>query len=232
MKKSKLIVTPITMALTFIGLSLAHLSPLVSAVNVTTTTPEPVSAKALWQPGMSMIQEMREKCGAAGTAAGECFAAEMRRSGASEAAVAFTNLIGNTGYLRDFREAGRVDVAYVNYPFRANENQGCLLVNGEPAVIDVDDVSKLSSEELMKNKQYAALAAKHPNAALFPGDRSGTGYPQMESLDGGGQRFIVGYWLTDGCHACARLGSARVAFDFDNRGKLIGRKLIGVGPAK
>ena len=131
----------------------------------------------------------------------------MRRSGASEAAVAFTNLIGNTGYLRDFREAGRVDVAYVNYPFRANENQGCLLVNGEPVVIDVDDVSKLSSEELMKNKQYAALAAKHPNAALFPGDRSGTGYPEIESL-GGRAALIVSYWLTDGCHACARLGGA------------------------
>jgi inhibitor of cysteine peptidase len=45
-----------------------------------------------------------------------------------------------------------------------------------------------------------------------------------EELPGGGQRFLVFYRLQT-CHACAQLGGATVAFDFDRTGKFDGTKL-------
>ena len=38
-------------------------------------------------------------------------------------------------------------------------------------------------------------------------------------------RFIFSYPLVDGCHACATVGEAQVAFDFDSQGKFIGKSL-------
>lgn len=181
--------------------------------------------EALWQPGMQAMQTIREAC-ASTTNFGDCFASQMQKFGASPEAVAFTKLTDNTGYLRDFREAGAVDVAYVNYPFRANENQGCLLVNGNPRVIDVDDINALPQDEMRKDAIYSALAGKYPNVAVFPGDRSGTNYPAAEKLPGGGRRFVVTYRLVDGCHACARLGAVKFAFDFDRAGVLTGKKFL------
>lgn len=186
-----------------------------------------INQAALWQPGMSIMGAIREACGSTANI-GDCFAAQMQKSGATPEAVRFTKLTDNTGYMRDFREAGRVDVAYVDYPFRANENQGCLLVNGSPAMIDVDNLSVMPQSDLAKDPRYAALAKKYPNITVFPGDRSGTAYPAAEKLPGGGQRFVVGYRLVDGCHACARVGSAKFAFDFDRAGKLLGAKVVGV----
>jgi len=191
----------------------------VRAQNATTT----IGPEALWQPGMQGLQDIRDKCGSAPDF-GKCFAAQMREQGASPAAVAFTNLTGNTGIMRDFRDTGRVDVAYVYYPFRANENQGALLVNGSPRAIDVDDTSLLPQNEPAKNRRYAELVKKYPNVAVFPGERSGTDYPVAEQLPGGGQRFVVSYRLLNGCHACEQVGTVNYAFDFDTTGRFLGAK--------
>jgi hypothetical protein len=185
-----------------------------------------VDQRALWQPGMQGMRDIRQVCGSARDF-GDCFARQMERQGASRQAVAFTNLIGNTGYLRDFRDTGRVDIAYVNYPFRANENQGWLLVNGSPKVVDVDDLGNIPQSELMKNPQYAALARKYRNIAIFPGDRSGSAYPTVRPF-GGGQRFLVDYKLVDGCHACQQIGSLHMAFDFDGHGRFLGAHFHGL----
>ena len=176
---------------------------------------------------MQVMQTIRPRCGSAANFS-ECFVAQMQKGGASPEAIAFTKLTDNTGYLRDFRDTGRVDVAYVNYPFRANENQGCLLVNGNPRVIDVDDTSDIPKDDLLKNARYAELAQKYPDITIFPGDRNGTDYPAIEKLPDGGQRFIVTYRLLNGCHACERVGNVSFAFDFDRAGKLIGRKFHAV----
>ena len=186
-----------------------------------------IGPEAEWQPGMQVMQTITQRCGAAADF-GACFVAQMQKAGASPQAVRFTKLTENTGYLRDFREAGRVDVAYVEYPFRANENQGCLLVNGEPASIDVDDLSALPQADLAKDPRYAKLAQKYPNITIFPGDRNGTDYPAIEKLPDGGQRFIVTYRLLNGCHACERVGEASFAFDFERTGKFLGRKFLAV----
>src|SRR5690242_1912177 len=87
------------------------------------------SPEAVWQPGMQFMKDVHSACDASKYPSfGECFVARMQQAGAPPQAVAFTKLIHNEGYMRDSRQIGKVSVAYVLYPFRANENQGWLLV--------------------------------------------------------------------------------------------------------
>lgn len=189
--------------------------------------PGMIGPAARWTPEKQVLEQIRKDCSPlAGKAFEACFVSGMQQSGASPSAVAFTKLIGNMGYLEELRNFGPVDIAYVVYPFRANENQGFLLVNGSPPLIDVDDLNLLSAENLKKDPSYRRLAKKFPALSLWYGDRSEREYPLMERTPEGGQRFVVRYRLLNGCHACELAGLARYAFDFDRSGKFTGTTFL------
>lgn len=187
--------------------------------------------QAVFQPGMNTMQAARATCTkVTGKDFGECFVRQMQAAGASPQAVSFMRAIHNDGFMRDFKNVGRVDIAFADFPFAANENQHCFLVNGTPDVIDVDDYALLPKDDLPKNSEYAALLQKFPNLAIFPGDRSGTKFITAKALAQQGQSFLVPYVLVDGCHACARVGKLDLAFNFDNAGKFLGAKVASVSP--
>lgn len=188
-----------------------------------------IGPEACWLPDAQIMGTIRMACAPlAGTAFEECFVAGMQKSGASPQAVAFTKSIGNLGYMETIRQDGPVDIAFVVYPFRANENQGFLLINGTPPQIDVDDLSLLSPDHLQKDPRYARLKQHYPAAALWSGDRSGRDFPGLERTPDGGQRFIVRYRLLNGCHACELAGYTRYAFEFDKTGRFSGTKYLGL----
>ena len=182
-----------------------------------------ISAAAEWQPGMETFRSIMNRCMNAPNPDG-CKAKTLEESGASPAAITFSELTGYDGFMRAFRKVGPVDVAYVLYPYRANENDGVLLVNGDPQVIDVDDDELVPKDDLKADPLYATLLQSNPGLTVWPGDRFDTRYPVAEELPRGGQRFLVFYRLQT-CHACAQLGDATVAFDFDRTGKFDGTKL-------
>jgi hypothetical protein len=162
-----------------------------------------------------------------------CFLGEMQASGASAEALAFSRQLyattkGLIGFLREFRETGPVDLAYVEYVFRANENLACYLVNGKPPMIDLDDFKILPTDALESNPKYRVIEARHPKVSIWPSDRSATDHPIVKSLPDSAERFIVDYWLQNGCHACERIGSAQFAFDFDQSGTFLGSHLLSV----
>lgn len=126
--------------------------------------------------------------------------------------------------MQDFRPCGRVSIAAVTYPFRANENQGLLLVNGDPAIVDVDKTEQFSK------KDWSQLLEKWPKASLWPSARDRADRITAEKRKDGGQRFVVEYRVQDGCHACALLGRAYYAFDFDSAGKFVGPKFQRFAP--
>jgi predicted secreted protein len=186
-----------------------------------------IGADAVWNAGPSFPGKVQEKCGALSVPElGECFSRVMKESGASIDAIAFARRMENDAWMRAFRDTGRVDIAYVTYPFRANENQGVLLVNGDPELIDVDDFVLPMKGELEKDLVYAGLAKRFPDISFWPGDRYSTEFPVALLLSGGGQRVYVGYVLRNGCHACEEIGSAVFAFDFASNGKFAGNKLM------
>jgi len=180
-----------------------------------------VSSRAAWQPDEQALRQAREACQTlAFPGLGECFVKQMQKSGASPDAIAFSRGLHDEGYLQKFEETGRVDIAWVTYPFRANENNGCLLVNGTPPQLDPDNLSQLPRRQLNSDAAWKALLAKHPRATLWSGDRSRETGVRAEPRSAG-QRFVVDYRVLDGCHACARLGIVHYAFDFDANGKFM-----------
>jgi hypothetical protein len=125
-------------------------------------------------------------------------------------------------YARAFRKVGTVAIAYIQYPFRANELDGMLFVNGDPAIIVVDSEKFASQSNFSKDPTYAALAKKHPQISIWPGDRYHTNKPLVKDLGCGQQLFVVEYILRDGCHACAQIGAASLNFPFDQQGRFTG----------
>jgi predicted secreted protein len=191
-----------------------------------------VSAAAVWNAPADTLAAIRVKCGEAdATHIERCFLNEMKSAGASPEAQEFAeSLAGSLGvvYLRAFRRAERVDIAYIEYAFRANELEGVLLVNGNPSPIDVDDESFTVDEEMRKNAPYAALAEQYPHISVWPGDRFDSKLPTVTSTGWGTQTFLVRYTLRDGCQACAKVGTATLAFNFDTRGNFQGARVSNV----
>jgi hypothetical protein len=211
-----------TLILSILG-SLAMLASLVSAET------SHIGKNSEWNPTTKTIRVIQKECAEKKAPDfGKCFVDSMARSGASAAAVAFAKSTGNTGYLAHFFNKGRVDLAYVIYPFRANEDQGWLLVNGHPPTIDIDALSNLPERQLEQNPAYLRVKEKYPKVMLFGGDRTIKRPPEMIARPKKGQRFVVSYRLLNGCHACERLGRARFAFDFDKKGKFLGATLLDV----
>lgn len=187
----------------------------------------------MWTPTPEQLSDIRRKCTEGTPAQHEaCFLDAMKSAGASDEAMALVKEFAANGlaYVRAFRDAGRVGIAYIDYLFRANDLDGVLLVNGAPPIIDVDDYKFLSQEDLRKNDDYAALLQKYPNVSVFPADRYHTEQPVATSSENGGQEFQVEYLLQDGCHACARIGTLIVAFDFDSSGRFTEVSALGVRP--
>lgn len=191
----------------------------------------PIDSLAVWDPSPHTLSAIRGKCSGGDPAVlNQCFLSKMEKAGASLQAVAFAKSFAQTGlaYLRGFRKVGPVDIAYIEYAFRANELEGVLLVNGEPPPINVDDAKFLAPENFLKDPTYVALARKYPQISIWPGDRFDMNKPSVKHLESGGLSFAVDYILRDGCHACAQIGTATLTLSFDKRGIFSGVQVQSV----
>jgi hypothetical protein len=198
--------------------------------------PGKTGPSAAWQPPQDFIGKAHAACDQSNPPNyAECFIDQMSKLGAPADAVSFTRMLyqqssGQVGIMTEFQRVGPVDEARVMYPLRANENYGLLLVNGDPAIVDVDDLKKLDRAGMEQNPLYQAVKGKYPQTDLWPGDRSGNTWLLTKPLPGGGLQFVVGYPLLDGCHACKPTGLAKFSWDFDAKGKFLGTKYIPTPP--
>ncbi len=191
-----------------------------------------IGPDAVWQPGPAVLAGVRAQCDSfGGKQLGECFAVAMSKAGASPAAVAFAQLFDGMAYLEKLENGGGlVVVAHVFFPYRANENSAWFLVNGEPELMDVDDHRHIALDQLKQAPAYRALHRRFPDIMLWPGMRGPVG-PAPTIRPGGGERFVIPYFLRNLCHACAIVGRVDYAFDFDKSGRFVGTKLLSVEKA-
>ncbi len=200
---------------------------LLAGLTTTAAAEGRVTAAAVWRPPAGFFDRFHRDCdGRAGKAFADCFVAAMGRAGAAPAALAFARRLDGAGYLESLEETGApVAVAHVVYPFRANQNDGWLLVNGSPALIDVDDRRYLSLDAMRAAPAYRDIERRIAEVTFWPGDRGGAAAPTIAMS---GQEIIVGYLLRNLCHACAIVGRVRFAFDFDHAGGSLGAHLVSV----
>jgi hypothetical protein len=197
-----------------------------------------VGPSAIWQPPQDFLAKAHAVCdkGAGPASFPECFINQIAAAGAPADAVSFTRMLyqqsnGQVGIMSAFQKVGPVDEAQVFFPLRANDNYGLLLVNGDPRILDVDNMEKLDSAAMDEDPMYVAVKKKFPEAALWPGDRSGTSpWPQVKALEGGGTEFLVRYPIINGCHACRLLGTVRFGWDFDASGKFLKARYLPIPP--
>jgi predicted secreted protein len=187
-------------------------------------------SSVVWRPPGNFRNTVLSACESAGAGFGKCFSGQMKAAGASAQALDFTHLIHDTGYVEALRAIGPVDAALVNYPFRANENSGLFLINGEPPAIDIDDFKSLQQDQMKADAAYSSMSRSHSDATLWPGDRSSTDAPLALITPDGSQEFVADYRIQAGCHACAVLGQAFFNFRFDSRGKFEGANFSGFTP--
>ncbi len=182
----------------------------------------PIGPGAVWRPSGEALGE----CLRQSDDTLHCLTRVMAATGASPAALAVTGLLDGEGYLQAFRDTGRVDVATVVFPLRANSNEVAYLVNGEPRLVssEIDE----DALPLGDNARYAAIRKAHPEVFLWP---VGEGPRSVEALPGGGQGFVFSYGLVNGCHACEVLGQTVVSLDFGPDGRFLGPRLVDVEPA-
>lgn len=173
---------------------------------------------SLWHPSEEATA-MMEAC-LYGEGSETCILSTMRAHGASSQAIAIAEQLEGRGYLIEFEEMGRIDRATAFYPGRANDNWDPLLVNGTPTIVEVPWAVQ---GDVRTDPTYAALARRYSQMIMWNGDNHFEG---MEARPNGGQRFVFGFNLVDGCHACEVLGVARVAFDFDETGRFLGRSFL------
>lgn len=197
-----------------------------------------IGTSAVWNVPADFVTKAHTVCDKAANPAsiGECFIHQMSVAGAGADAVSFTRMLyqqngGMVGIMTAFQKFGPVDAAQVLYPLRANDNYALLLVNGDPKILDVDDLQKLDRAPMEQNGLFQGVRKKYPQADVWPGDRSGSApWPRVQPLPGGGTQFIVTYPLLNGCHACASAGLVRFGWNFDANGKFTGTVYIPTPP--
>ncbi|MCW1932716.1 hypothetical protein [Pararhodobacter zhoushanensis] len=113
--------------------------------------------------------------------------------------------IGEPGVATGFVELGVVDLAEVEFPFRANTNVQPVFVNGARGAL----LPQTLTAENPGDPQSLALQTAHPQAFGDARLRV-TGHRAANGL----QRFVLMENLTDGCRACEIVGAELRAVEF------------------
>lgn len=185
-----------------------------------------IAAKAVFVPDPSLIDTVRATC-ASKEDLMSCYVGLIQKAGASDEAVNFIKLMDEPGYMTKLKKVGPVDIAFAEFPFRANENHGIFLVNGKPEIVNIDDLPVALSAMMRQDPNYQALKKKYPEIDLFMGERISENSISVERLEGE-TRFTAAYRLTEGCRACKDVGQARFRFDFRNDGTFERKILLDV----
>ena len=180
----------------------------------------PVDARAVWQErSLSACRSEQSP-----TAPDVCLLRTMQRTGARPQAIAAARMLvraNMAGYISAWRPLGKVALATVTYPFRANTNEGTLLIGSDGAAIDVDEHSV--REEDRATPAWQAFTAAHPDAMPFaPAEFVGS----TATADGGQSVLFSTPLIT--CHACADDGALLVAYTIDKAGIVLERKLLTI----
>lgn len=135
---------------------------------------EQIGAEAVWAASDQDLLQLKQICkNQPGQAYVGCFIAHMPDFGASEEAVAFTQDYAQqnrsiVAILRGFYPMEAVDLGYVYFPASKDMQQGWLLLNGFPAVINVDDLDRLAAVGHGKTSRMGCSAQYVSRIKAFP----------------------------------------------------------------
>lgn len=199
-------------------------------------TPANISSSAVWQPDSAFLTSAHAACDKVSPSLkfAQCVIDQMPKAGASADAVSFTRelykqMSGEVGIMTGFQAGGTVDIAWITYPLRSTH--GLLLVNGQPRIINAENLKLLDQKAMQQSFQFQGLQNQFPKVNLWPGDRDGKTWPNSQTGPHGGLQFIIGYPLRNGCQTCAHAGFALFTWNFSSSGRFMGTSFLGMTPA-
>lgn len=193
-----------------------------------------IGASAVWQLPEQFMTRAHTTCDqSSGSDYSECMISQMAKAGAPADAVHFTRELykqshGEFGVMTGFQNEGPVAFAWITYPLRANTNYGLLLLNGQPRIVNVEDLKLLDTKAMRESSQFQNVKGQFPQVDVWPGDRDGKIWPDSQPGANGGIQFTLSYPLRNGCHACARAGDVIFNWNFDASGKFLGTTFQGM----
>jgi hypothetical protein len=177
---------------------------------------KPVGPASVWKPSLEVLEHLQTCQGAKPQ---PCLESQMKNSGASSEAMAFSRSIGFRGYLTAFRKLGRVDEGTVTDPFEPGGKTALFLLNGSPSPLDVSAAG--DRVDVTHDAKFNQIAARFPRAALMEAS-----YLRVAGPSGtGGQAFVYAFVLKNGCASCEMAGRALIELDFDSSGRFGGVQL-------
>lgn len=140
---------------------------------------------------------------------------------------------GQIGIIGSIKAFGRVSFAWIQYPFRAEDQDGLMLLNSKPRFIDPDDLQKLDRAAMQRDPVFQQWKKAAPKLDLSRPDRvAGPAQIQYAHTYGsdtpGVERFLFSYPLSEGCAGCPRRGVANYWWDFDAKGEFLGAHFLSV----
>ncbi len=191
----------------------------------------------VWQPPAGLVSNAKA-CGnpSDGRKYADCFMTQMTKAGAPAGAVSFTREFykenhGEIGILTGFTHFQTVGIAWVVYPLHQPSNYGLFLINGDPRFVNVEDLKQLDQKGMEQSFQFQDLKSLFPKVAVFPGNRDGRTWPNVQYGSDGGLQFVVSYPLRNGCPTCSNAGRAIFTWNFTHDGKFTGTSFMGMSPA-
>ncbi len=147
-----------------------------------------------------------------------CLAEWMKQNGARQQAITFMRLAPVPATIVEVRDYGPVDVIHAAMMW-ADASEGWALVGKSGEMIALWNPPSLDSDA-----KYLKFKLLHPDAIVWTDSLT---WPQMQNLPTGGTELLFGFSLKI-CHACARLGTAKVAYQFDHEGHFTDLRLIKI----
>ncbi|MBF0555287.1 MAG: hypothetical protein HQK96_12150 [Nitrospirae bacterium] len=196
--------------------------------------PETIGRGATWIPVPKLLDKMKDECWNVNPfllspqKASQCCIDIMESAGAPPEAVAFSRAMlqkrGDTFcYMSSFKKVSIVDIAELACPFRDEETSDMVLLNGQPAIVEINDMNNLSKINLLSEPDYLKMLGRHTEALLWP--YTG-GLVEVKKLPQGAERYVFDFRLLNGCEACPLAGVMTVGYDFNAAGSFTGVKLI------
>lgn len=193
-----------------------------------------IGGSAVWQLPAQFATTAHAACErSSGSNYADCMIGQMAKAAAPGDAVQFTRELykqshGEFGVMTGFQSEGPVAFAWITYPLRANTNYGLLLLNGQPRIVNVEDLKLLDVKTMKRSSQFQDHKRQFPNVDIWPRDRDGRIWPNSQAGPDGGVQFTVAYPLINGCHSCAHAGTVIFNWNFDARGKFVGTSFQGM----
>jgi hypothetical protein len=192
---------------------------------------------SVWQPPQSFLTAAHAACDtkSQGRRYADCYIEQMTKAGAPADAVTFTRAaqeqLHEVAIMTSFQHVGPADIAWVVYPIHQPGDFGLLLVNGQPSLVNAEDLKLLDQKAMQQSFQFQDVKSQFPRVELFSGDRDGQTWPNSQAGPNGGVQFTLGYALRNGCYTCAKAGAALFNWNFDASGKFTGTTFQGLTPA-